>query len=75
MDLTMDIAALSTQMHMVQLSQDVGTAMLGKSLDMAEDLGAGMVKMMEASVTPELGQNIDLYAEELKRESEYDRCM
>ena len=49
-------------MHMVQLSQDVGTAMLGKSLDMAEDLGAGMVKMMEASVTPELGQNIDLYA-------------
>ena len=62
MDLTMDIAALSTQMHMVQLSQDVGTDMLGKSLDMAEDLGAGMVKMMEASVTPELGQNIDLYA-------------
>lgn len=62
MDLTMDIAALSTQMHMVQLSRDVGTAMLGKSLDMAEDLGAGMVKMMEASVTPELGQNIDLYA-------------
>ena len=62
MDLTMDIAALSTQMHMVQLSQDVGTPMLGKSLDMAEDLGAGMVKMMEASVTPELGQNIDLYA-------------
>ena len=62
MDLTMDIAALSTQMHMVQLSQDVGTAMLGKSLDMAGDLGAGMVKMMEASVTPELGQNIDLYA-------------
>ena len=62
MDLTMDIAALSTQMHMVQLSQHVGTAMLGKSLDMAEDLGAGMVKMMEASVTPELGQNIDLYA-------------
>lgn len=62
MDLTMDIAALSTQMHMAQLSQDVGTAMLGKSLDMVEDLGSGMVKMMEASVTPELGQNIDLYA-------------
>ena len=62
MDLTMDIAALSTQMHMAQLSQDVGTAMLGKSLHMAEDLGSGMVKMMEASVTPELGQNIDLYA-------------
>ena len=62
MDLTMDIAALSTQMHMAQLSQDVGTAMLGKSQDMAEDLGSGMVKMMEASVTPELGQNIDLYA-------------
>ena len=62
MDLTMDIAALSTQMHMAQLSQDVGTVMLGKSLDMAEELGTGMVKMMEASVTPELGQNIDLYA-------------
>ena len=61
MDLTMDIAALSTQMHMAQLSQDVGTALLGKSLYMSEDLGSGMVKMMEASVKPELGQNIDLY--------------
>ena len=35
--------------------------MLGKSLDMTQALGAGMVQMMENSVTPYLGSNIDLY--------------
>lgn len=33
---------------------------LRKSLDTIETSGAELTKMMEASVTPELGQNIDI---------------
>ncbi len=55
----MDIAALSIAMNQIDLSNDVGVAMLSKSLDMMEVQGEGMTKMMEASVYPNLGQNID----------------
>ena len=56
----MDIAALSTAMQMSQLQSDVGVAVLDNSLELIEDLGQGMIKMMEASVNPDLGQNIDI---------------
>lgn len=56
----MDIAALSTAMQMSQLQSDVGVAVLDNSLEMIEDLGQGVIKMMEASVNPDLGQNIDI---------------
>ena len=56
----MDIAALSTVMQMSQLQSDVGVAVLDNSLEMIEDLGQGVIKMMEASVNPDLGQNIDI---------------
>ncbi len=56
----MDIAALATNMKTAELQNKVGVALLGKSLDTMEDMGEGMVKMMESSVTPELGQNIDV---------------
>lgn len=55
----MDIAALSIAMNQIDLSNDIGVAMLSKSLDMMEVQGEGMTKMMEASVYPNLGQNID----------------
>ena len=55
----MDIAALSTAMNMAELQNDVGVAVLDKSMETVEELGEGMVKMMEASVMPGLGQNID----------------
>ena len=57
----MDIAALSTAMQMSQLQFDVSVAVLDNSLEMLEDLGEGAIKMMEASVNPDLGQNIDIY--------------
>ena len=60
MDLQMSIASLSTAMSMQKVSQDVGTAMLAKSLDMTETVGDGLTKIMEQSVTPYLGGNIDL---------------
>lgn len=56
----MDIPALSMDMSQINLSSQVGVAMLSKSLDTLEIMGEGMTKMMEASVTPHLGQNIDL---------------
>lgn len=56
----MDITALSTAMQMSQLQFDVGVAVLDNSLEMIEDLGEGAIKMMEASVNPDLGQNIDI---------------
>ena len=67
MDITGLDAALSTvsaydigsSTSPVTLQEDI--AMLGKSLDMTQALGAGMVQMMENSVTPYLGSNIDLY--------------
>ena len=55
----MDIAALSTAMSMADTQSQIGVALLSKSLDTVEVLGDGMIKMMENSVTPYLGQNID----------------
>lgn len=57
----MDIASLSTAMSTQNILNDVSVAMLSKSLDSVEDMGNGMVKIMESSVTPYLGQNIDYY--------------
>ena len=57
----MDIASLSTAMSTQNILNDVSVAMLSKSLDTVEDMGDGMVKIMESSVTPSLGQNIDYY--------------
>ena len=57
----MDIASLSTAMSTQNILNYVSVAMLSKSLDTVEDMGDGMVKIMESSVTPYLGQNIDYY--------------
>ena len=57
----MDIASLSTAMSTQNILNDVSVAMLSKSLDTVEDMGDGMVKIMESSVTPYLGQNIDYH--------------
>lgn len=57
----MDIASLSTAMSTQNVLNDVGVLMLSKTLDTVEDMGEGMIKIMESSVTPHLGQNIDYY--------------
>lgn len=61
----MDIAGLSTAMAGNELQTKVGTAMLSKSMDANESLGAGLVNMidaaaMERSVNPNVGSNLDL---------------
>ncbi len=61
----MDIAALSMSLATVDLQAQVGVAVLDKTMDMGESLGAGIVEMidaaaMERSVKPELGGNVDV---------------
>ena len=56
----MDIASLSTALSTTQLQNDVGVLVLGKQLDTVEVMGDSMIKMMEQSVNPHLGANIDI---------------
>lgn len=55
----MDIAALSTCMSMAELKNDIGFAVMSNALDQFEQTGEGMKKILESSVMPNLGQNID----------------
>jgi len=56
----MDIAGLSMAMSTTRVVSDVSTAVLEKSLNTSKELGDSFIKMMEQSVNPELGQNIDI---------------
>ena len=56
----MDITALSSSMSLADVNSHVGIAVLAKNLDTIETLGDGMKKMMEMSVNPNLGANIDV---------------
>lgn len=56
----MDIASLSTFLSMANVQNDFGVLMLSKQLDTVEDMGDSMIKLMEQSVNPHLGGNIDI---------------
>lgn len=56
----MDVAGLSTIMKNGQLMQDVSVRVLSMSLDNLEAAGDGMRKMMEMSVNPSVGGNIEI---------------
>ena len=56
----MDIAALSMSMAASQVNTDVGVAVLSKNMDLLEDMGDGLQKMMEMSVNPNVGANFDV---------------
>ena len=56
----MIIGGLYTSISTSDINNDIQVAMLRKSIDTIETSGAELTKMMEASVTPELGQNIDI---------------
>ncbi|MCR5357523.1 MAG: YjfB family protein [Lachnospiraceae bacterium] len=56
----MDIPALSMAMSQNKVMSDFSVAMLDKSLDTFNDLGDSMTKLMEQSVNPNLGGNIDI---------------
>ena len=57
----MDIAGLPIIQSTYNLQTDVQVALLSNNLDTIETLGDGLQKMMESSVTPYHGQNIDYF--------------
>lgn len=61
----MDIAEVSMALANVSQMSQIGTAVLSKAMDANEELGAGMVQMidaaaMELSVNPDVGANFDM---------------
>ncbi|MBP3610495.1 MAG: YjfB family protein [Lachnospiraceae bacterium] len=56
----MDIPSLSVAMSQANVIDQYSVAMLSKTLDTVEESGAMMIQMMEQSVNPHLGQNIDI---------------
>ncbi len=61
----MDIAGVSTALANISTQSKVGTAVLSKAMDTTEELGAGLVQMidsaaMERSVDPSVGSNFDM---------------
>ena len=51
-------AALALQEN--RMMENIGTAVLARAMDTNEEMGDEMVKMMERSVNPGLGENVDV---------------
>ena len=60
----MDIPSLSMALSQNKILNEVGVAMLSKSLDTMEEAGASLVSTIdsaaELSVNPDIGSNIDI---------------
>lgn len=56
----MDIMSLSGIPSTANITNDIQIAVLSKSLDTYQTTGENLTRMMEASVNPNLGQNIDI---------------
>ncbi|GFI45447.1 hypothetical protein IMSAGC019_00759 [Lachnospiraceae bacterium] len=60
----MNIPELSTALANVQLTNQVGIAVLDKAMESSEAVGASLINMMdrsmELSVNPNVGSNIDM---------------
>lgn len=56
----MDIQRVSIEMATSKVTEQASTAMLKKSLDNYKQTGEQLTKMMELSVNPNLGKNIDV---------------
>ncbi|GGG54476.1 MULTISPECIES: YjfB family protein [Paenibacillus] len=56
----MDIAALSVSLNQSALSQAVGIKVLSMANKQAEQQGQGIVQLMNASLNPNVGQNLDI---------------
>jgi hypothetical protein len=61
MVINMDVATLSSCMSTAELQNDIGIAVMSKALDQFEQTGEGMQKVLESSINPNLGQNIDYH--------------
>ena len=54
------VQGMAYSMQAAEFTNELGTKLLGMALDSNEQIGDTMVKMMESSVNPSLGQNIDV---------------
>ena len=59
-EVIMDISRLTMTTNPMNLMNTVNLSVLSMNLDTIEVTGAAMIKMMEQSVHPELGQTIDI---------------
>ncbi len=60
-DAFMDIGAIVPSLSMISMANDdIATRVLSMGLDDMRDMGDGMRKMLEMSVTPHIGGNIDI---------------
>lgn len=55
-----DITSYATMNSQIEIQQGVSTQVLKEAMDLQEVQGSLLVQMMELSVNPGLGQNIDL---------------
>ncbi len=60
MMVTPNIPMMANTMSAIKTGNDVGVAMLSKTLDNSQAQGSEMVKMMEQSVNPAVGGNFDM---------------
>lgn len=56
----MDISTASVAMSQGQMLTNCSIAVLSQNLDLMETGGDNLVKMMEQSVSPHLGTNVDI---------------
>ena len=61
----MDIAGVSMALSNAKIANSVGTAVLGKTMDLNETMGQGLINMidkaaMERSVNPSVGSRFDM---------------
>ncbi|MCI8365610.1 MAG: putative motility protein [Eubacterium sp.] len=56
----MDIASYSMANASLSVMSNVSVAMLDKTLDLQKTMGDNITRMMEQSVNPSLGGNIDI---------------
>ncbi|UOQ48283.1 YjfB family protein [Gracilibacillus caseinilyticus] len=56
----MDIAAMSIAMNQANVKQQASISLMGKAMDQAETQSNSMIKMLESSMHPHLGKNIDI---------------
>ena len=61
MDLTMNIAQMSVDMHQHRATQQLGIAALKIAMNSSED-ALELLEESAASLDPNLGANVDLYA-------------
>lgn len=58
----MDIASVSTQLSAAALGQAVSIAVLKNTKNEVQQQGQELVQMLQQSVTPHLGRNLDIRA-------------